>query len=137
MPLPSDGLWTVRFAVTRRCPVDADVGSGLQDQRSMRSGAAGDGSSISASGSVDGVSADAPRSDESEPSPVMAESSLTGKGDYIVSDPTDWVTVRIGGSLDMLTNVASVKNVVNPAFGEVKVRRCCWWLANENLRLTN
>lgn len=34
-------------------------------------------------------------------------------------DPTDWVSIRIGPSLNSMTVVGSVKNVVNDDLGEV------------------
>lgn len=92
MPLPTDGLWTVRLSVTRRMPQETS-GEHL--------------SPIGGSGS-DNDSGDA------------WDTPSLRSGGCLDHDPTDWVTIRIGPALSSLFDVASVKNVVNDDLGEVR-----------------
>lgn len=102
--MPVDGLWTVRLAVTRRTVVDTDgnpiVIAGDKDE------------------ATDSVT-DRQTNIGRDPPAKHGRKDGTSRADIFEHDPTDWVSVRIGPSLTALTDVASVKNVINDDLGEV------------------
>lgn len=137
MPLPADGLWTVRLAVTRRFPVEVDHHS--RDRTGRRGSTisfstttataefnrtrVGSNASVSDLGmSAGNTGGDARQSacEETIARPATTTSSLPASDDGFVSDPTDWVSIRMGGTPGTLIDVACIKNVVNDDFGEVR-----------------
>lgn len=102
MPLPTQGYWTVRLAVTRRMPEQSDG-----DDRAVVAGEPSNGG----------------RNEEGTMMLPTSGASRTINSEQFNHDPTDWVSVRIGHSLSSLKAVANLKNVVNDEFGEVKFLR--------------
>ena len=101
MPMPINGLWTIRMAVTRRMPEDT----------------AGESVVLRDKGNNDTITSN-------KSNPETGGTSADGGGsEEFDHDPTDWVSVRMGPSLTTLHHVADVKNVVNDDLGEV--RRFC------------
>lgn len=90
--MPADGLWTIRLAVTRRRPEDANGARVVL-------GSVGD----------DGTASN------NNNNASLASSS----GEGFDHDPTDWVSVQMGPALTSLIEVTSVKNMVNDDLGEV------------------
>lgn len=102
MPMPINGLWTIRMAVTRRMPEDT----------------AGEAVVLRGKGGNNAITSNKSNAETNGPS------ADNGGGEEFDHDPTDWVSVRMGPSLTSLHHVADIKNVVNDDLGEVK--RCCW-----------
>lgn len=98
MPMPINGLWTVRMAVTRRMPEDTAGESVVLRNKDNN---------------------DTTTSNKSKPE-ASGASADSGGGEEFDHDPTDWVSVRMGPSLTTLHHVADIKNVVNDDLGEVK-----------------
>lgn len=107
MPLPDNGLWTVRLAVTRRFEMETGCGRNRFAPGDRHAAAA---------------------SRDSEPSlacqgtellEVLTAARSSREEDGVLADPTDWVSIRMGGSLQSMVYVGSVKNVMNEDFGEV------------------
>eukprot|EP00752_Nemacystus_decipiens_P010357 g9227.t1 len=98
MPMPVNGLWTVRIAVTRRMPEDT-AGEPVVLRDKGNNGAT--------------------TTNESNPE-IGGASPDRGDAEEFNHDPTDWVSVRMGPSLTSLHHVADVKNVVNDDLGEVR-----------------
>lgn len=127
MSMPAEGLWTVRLAVTRRVPVELDdfgggnsYGSNGNDNSTLSGGPVQfcDSSTLRAISSTEGghEKAEAPVSGTSSAAMSLSQASRdTG----FAHDPTDWVSIRMGPSLNSLSDVGSVKNVVNDDLGEV------------------
>lgn len=97
--MPADGLWTVRLAVTRRMPHESG------------------GEHVVIAGGIGGTDPGTAPTAVDTGSASLASGSTTESFDH---DPTDWVSIRMGPTLSSLSEVASVKNVINDDLGEVR-----------------
>lgn len=96
MPMPINGLWTIRMAVTRRMPEDTAGEPVVLRGKSSNNTETSDKNAQATSPCAD-----------------------SDGGQEFDHDPTDWVSIRMGPSLTSLHHVADVKNVVNDDLGEV------------------